>query len=76
VFQYLLSSANNSTWDVDLGYTAGGFALAYGVDETDGWTATATTALGGGATFKAGVETKRLTKCMQAYHSHSNPNWI
>ena len=32
-----LSSANNSTWDVDLGYTAGGFALTYGVDETDGW---------------------------------------
>jgi outer membrane protein OmpU len=50
-----LSSANNSTWDVDLGYTAGGFALTYGVDETDGWTATATTALGGGATFAAGV---------------------
>ena len=50
-----LSSANNSTWDVDLGYTAGGFALTYGVDETDGWTATASTALGGGATFAAGV---------------------
>ena len=50
-----LSSANNSTWDVDLGYSAGGFALTYGVDETDGWTATATTALGGGATFAAGV---------------------
>ena len=50
-----LSSANNSTWDVDLGYTAGGFALTYGVDETDGWTATATAALGGGATFAAGV---------------------
>ena len=51
-----LSSANNSTWDVDLGYTAGGFALTYGVDETDGWTATATSALGGGATFAAGVD--------------------
>ena len=50
-----LSSANNSTWDVDLGYTAGGYALTYGVDETDGWTATATAALGGGATFAAGV---------------------
>ena len=50
-----LSSANNSTWDVDLGYTAGGFALTYGVDETDAWTATASTALGGGATFAAGV---------------------
>ena len=32
-----VSSANNSTWDVDLGYTAGGFALTYGVDETDAW---------------------------------------
>ncbi|MDA9329788.1 hypothetical protein N8Z41_01935 [Amylibacter sp.] len=50
-----IESANNSTWDVDLGYTAGGFALTYGVDETDGWTATATAALGGGATFAAGV---------------------
>jgi len=50
-----VSSANDSTWDVDLGYTAGGFALTYGVDETDAWTATATSALGGGATFAAGV---------------------
>ena len=70
-----VSSANNSTWDVDLGYTAGGFALTYGVDETDGWTATATTALGGGATFAAGVDSDD-DQCMQAYHSHSNPNWI
>ena len=53
-----VSSANNSTWDVDLGYTAGGFALAYGVDETDAWTATATSALGGGATFAAGVSSE------------------
>ena len=50
-----LSSANNSTWDVDLGYSAGGFALAYGTDETEVWTATATAALGGGATFAAGI---------------------
>ena len=50
-----VESANNSTWDVDLGYSAGGFALTYGVDETDTWTATATSALGGGATFAAGV---------------------
>ncbi len=50
-----VESANNSTWDVDLGYSAGGFALTYGVDETDAWTATATAALGGGATFAAGV---------------------
>ncbi|MDA8800260.1 hypothetical protein N9N63_03505 [Amylibacter sp.] len=53
-----VESANNSTWDVDLGYTAGGFALTYGVDETDAWTATATTALGGGATFAAGVNSE------------------
>ena len=32
-----VESANNSTWDVDLGYTAGGFALTYGTDETDVW---------------------------------------
>ena len=56
-----VSSANNSTWDVDLGYTAGGFALTYGVDETDGWTATATTALGGGATFSDGVDNNDST---------------
>ena len=53
-----VESANNSTWDVDLGYTAGGYALTYGVDETDGWTATATSALGGGATFAAGVNSE------------------
>jgi hypothetical protein len=56
-----VSSANNSTWDVDLGYSAGGFALTYGVDETDGWTATASTALGGGATFAAGVDSNDST---------------
>ena len=53
-----IESANNSTWDVDLGYTVGGFALTYGVDETDGWTASATAALGGGATFQAGVDSE------------------
>ena len=56
-----IESANNSTWDVDLGYTAGGFALTYGVDETDAWTATATAALGGGATFSAGVDSNDAT---------------
>jgi outer membrane protein OmpU len=56
-----LSSANNSTWDVDLGYTAGGFALTYGVDETDAWTATATADLGGGASFSAGVNSEDAT---------------
>ena len=50
-----VSSANNSTWDVDLGYTAGAYVLSYGVDETDAWTATATSDLGGNATFSAGV---------------------
>ena len=56
-----VESANNSTWDVDLGYTVGGFALTYGVDETDAWTATATAALGGGATFSAGVDSDDAT---------------
>ena len=56
-----VSSANNSTWDVDLGYTAGGFALTYGVDETDAWTATASASLGGGATFSAGVDSADST---------------
>ena len=60
---------------MDLGYSAGGFALTYGVDETDAWTATATAALGGGATFAAGVNSMN-DQCTQAYHSHSNPNWI
>ena len=49
------SSANDSTWDVDLGYTLSGVALTYGTDETDGWDATASYALGGGASFKAGM---------------------
>jgi outer membrane protein OmpU len=48
------SSANDSTYDVDLGYTLSGVALTYGTDETDGWDATASYALGGGATVKAG----------------------
>ena len=56
-----VSSANNSTWDVDLGYTASGFALTYGVDETDAWTATASTDLGGGASFSAGVNSDDAT---------------
>jgi len=49
------SSANDSTYDVDLGYTLSGVALTYGTDETDGWDATASYALGGGATVKAGI---------------------
>lgn len=49
------SSANDSTWDVDLGYTLSGVALTYGTDESDGWDATASYALGGGASFKAGM---------------------
>ena len=56
-----VESANNSTWDVDLGYTAGGFALTYGTDETDGWTAGASASLGGGATFAAGVDSNDST---------------
>jgi len=50
-----ISSANDSTWDVSLGYTAGGFALSYATDEADAWEATASTSLGGGASFAAGV---------------------
>jgi hypothetical protein len=50
-----VESANNSDWDVDLGYTAGGFTFAYGTDESDAWAATATTSLGGGASFAAGI---------------------
>ena len=50
-----ISSANDSTWDVSLGYTAGGFALSYATDENDAWEATASTSLGGGASFAAGV---------------------
>jgi len=49
------SSANDSTYDVDLGYTLSGVALTYGTDETDGWDATASYALGGGASVKAGI---------------------
>jgi outer membrane protein OmpU len=49
------SSANDSTWDVDLGYTVGGIALTYGTDESDSWDASASYALGGGASFKAGM---------------------
>ena len=50
-----VESSNNSDWDVDLGYSAGGFTFAYGTDEKDEWAATATTSLGGGASFAAGI---------------------
>ena len=50
-----IASNNNSEWDLDLGYSAGGWALAYGTSESDAWEATATAALGGGASFSAGV---------------------
>jgi outer membrane protein OmpU len=53
-----VASANDSTWDVDLGYTAGGFALTYGVDEADAWDATASRSLGGNATFAAGLNSE------------------
>ena len=49
------SSANDSTWDVDLGYTLSGVALTYGTDESDSWDASATYTLGGGATVHAGI---------------------
>jgi len=53
-----VSSANDSTWDLDLGYSAGGFALTYGVDEADAWDATASRDLGGNATFSAGLNSE------------------
>ena len=56
-----VNSNNNSEWDLDLGYTAGGWALAYGTSESDAWEATATAALGGGATFSAGVNSDDAT---------------
>jgi outer membrane protein OmpU len=48
-------SANNSTWDVSLGYTVNGVVLSYANDEADAWNATASYSLGGGATAKAGI---------------------
>ena len=45
-----------SGWDLDLAYSLGGVALAYGTDETSSHDLTATYALGGGATFKAGMK--------------------
>ena len=71
---------------LDLAYSLGGVALAYGTDEGSSHDLTATYALGGGATFKAGMRnhgTATAAKAAikdslytQAYHSHSNPNWI
>ena len=45
-----------SGWDLDLAYSLGGVALAYGTDEGSSHDLTATYALGGGATFKAGMK--------------------
>ena len=56
-----VASNNNSEWDLDLTYSAGGWALAYGTSESDAWEATATAALGGGATFSAGVNSEDAT---------------
>jgi hypothetical protein len=44
-----------SGWDLDLAYSLGDVALAYGTDENSSHDLTATYALGGGATFKAGM---------------------
>ena len=49
------NSAAGGDWDVDLGYTLSGVALAYGTDENDAWAATASKSLGGGATAAAGI---------------------
>jgi len=46
----------SSGWDLDLAYSIGGVALAYGTDEGSSHDLTATYALGGGATFKAGMK--------------------
>jgi len=56
-----IASNNNSEWDLDLSYSAGGWALAYGTSESDAWEATATASLGGGATFSAGVNSEDAT---------------
>ena len=48
-------SNNNSTWDVSLGYTVNGVKLSYANDEADAWSASASYALGGGATASAGI---------------------
>jgi outer membrane protein OmpU len=48
-------TANDSTWDVSLGYTVNGVALTYASDESSSWSATASYALGGGATATAGI---------------------
>ena len=56
-----VASNNNSEWDLDLTYSAGGWALAYGTSESDAWEATATADLGGGATFSAGVNSEDAT---------------
>ena len=45
-----------SGWDLDVAYSIGGVALAYGTDEHTSHDLTATYALGGGATFKAGLK--------------------
>jgi len=49
-------NATASGWDLDLGYTINGIALAYGTDEKNTHDLNATYALGGGATFKAGMK--------------------
>jgi len=49
-------NATANGWDLDLGYTVSGVALAYGTDESKKWTLTASYDLGGGASFKAGVK--------------------
>ena len=46
----------SSGWDLDLAYSLGGVALTYGTDEKSSHDVTASYALGGGATFKAGMK--------------------
>jgi outer membrane protein OmpU len=53
-----VSSANDSSWDVGLGYTAGAYTFSYDVDSDDDWDATVTTSLGETSTFAAGVNSE------------------
>ena len=58
-------NATASGWDLDLGYTINGIALAYGTDEKNTHDINATYALGGGATFHAGMKNWGTDKASQ-----------
>ena len=56
-----------SGWDLDLAYSLGDVALTYGTDENSSHDLTATYALGGGATFKAGMRNHGTAAAKAAY---------